>query len=52
MINRDKPLAFVKEWLANGKITGRKRWLVSKDALKAFMMLGDDTANASSLVSD
>jgi len=50
MINR--PLAFVKEWLANGTLTGRKRWLVSEDALRAFLMHGDGIGNARSPVCD
>jgi excisionase family DNA binding protein len=45
----------IRAYLKEGQIHGRKigkRWLVSEDALKAFMMQSDSKVNASSLVSD
>jgi len=41
----------IRMYLTKGTLIGRKvgkRWLVTEDALKAFLMHGDDTANASS----
>jgi len=45
----------VRMYLTKGTLKGRKvgkRWLVSEDALRAFMMHGDGIENASSPTSD